>query len=184
MSYNLLWEAVCGFFNFLAFLSTGDCCRRLGYGCVWVCSHFSGRWGLQPCLSSSSHNFFRQMHCRLSIAACGAESPTSSVIKTVKYTLTSDNHLLGFFSQTFWRTSLPRSFTSVLNVGCWPCGLRLPTLPALKYWPGRALDSVLLPAFAICLLFTYSTQCLKSHAGHFFFVGLDVFDMGGPQLLK
>ena len=58
MSYNLLWEA--GFLKFLAFLSTSDCCRRLGYGCVWVCSHFSGRWGLQPCLSSSSHSFLRQ----------------------------------------------------------------------------------------------------------------------------
>ena len=139
--------------------------------------HFSGRWGLQPCLSSSSHNFFRQMHCRLSIAACGAESPTSSVIKTVKYTLTSDNHLLGFFSQTFWRTSLPRSFTSVLNVGCWPCGLRLPTLSSLKFdlhaqdivvWAGVRFRTPPgcrpLPSF-----YSVCSALNKSHARHFLF---------------
>ena len=71
------------------------------------------------------------------------------------------------------RQYLGNDHVLVLCVG-WPCGLRLPILSALKFgllrkilWSGRELDSALLPAFALCLLFTHNMQCLNPHAEHF-----------------
>jgi len=64
---------------------------------------------------------------------------------------------------------------SALHVG-WPFALRLPTLSTLEaniensrriFWYGRPIDSVSLPAFALCLFpHPPSMQCLNSYAEH------------------